>query len=84
MHTAPTSPRSCRCYLRLAGKDVAMAKFELEAFGHLGVLSVLDRWESVAVLSYAPGMETMLAKYLEALGELVPFEVLYRSSPASA
>ncbi len=54
-----------------------MAKFELEAFGHLGVLSVLDRWESVAVITYAPGMQAMLARYLEALAELISFEVLY-------
>ncbi|MCA1945687.1 MAG: DUF4911 domain-containing protein [Desulfovibrio sp.] len=78
---SPAPRRSGRCYLRLAGRDVAMAKFELEAFGHLGVLSVLDRWECVAVITHAPGMQAMLARYLEALAELVEFEVLYRSPP---
>ncbi len=69
--------RSGRCYIRLAQKDVAMARFELEAHGHLGVFSVLDRWDCLAVIVYAPDMQAELAAYLEALRALIDYEVVY-------
>ncbi len=70
---------SLRRYLRLARSDVARFKFLLEGYDNLGYLSVLDRFEAVAVITCAPGQEQDLDEALGNIGATVPFQVLWRS-----
>ncbi len=61
-----TVPRwSRRLYLRLASADMALLKFLLEAQGHVGILSVVDRHAAVAKLTYSPDMEREVLEFLE-------------------
>ena len=56
---------SRRLYLRLAPADMALLKFLLEAQGHVGILSVVDRHAAMAKLTYSPDMEREVLEFLE-------------------
>lgn len=75
--TPYAAPRwSSRLYVRLAPSHIALFKFLLEAHGHLGIMSVLDRHAAVAKLSYSPDCEREMRQFLEEARGTVPIEVI--------
>ncbi|WP_243361217.1 DUF4911 domain-containing protein [Fundidesulfovibrio terrae] len=68
--------RSSRLYVKLASADFALFKFLLEAHGHLGIMTVMDRHAAVAKLSYSPDCEREMRAFLEEAETSVAFEVI--------
>ncbi|MBI4806382.1 MAG: DUF4911 domain-containing protein [Desulfovibrio sp.] len=75
--TPYTPPRwSSRLYVRLRQEHIALFKFLLEAHGHLGYMSVVDRHAAILKLSFSPDCEREMRGFLrEALGTL-PFDLI--------
>jgi len=74
----PNSPPawSQRLYLRLAPYDVAMLRFLIEAHDNLAYVTIVDRFSAVAKISYAPGSEKAVRRFLADAGETLRLEVL--------
>ena len=68
--------RSARLYVGLAPSDCALFKFLLEAHGHLGIMTIMDRHAAVAKLSYSPDCEREMRAFLEEAETSVAFEVI--------
>ena len=67
---------SSRIYVRLDQAHIALFKFLLEAHGHLGFMSVVDRHQAILKLSYTPDCEREMREFLEEARETVPFVVI--------
>lgn len=67
---------SSRLYVKLNREHLALFKFLLEAHGHLGIMSVVDRHAAVAKVSYSPDCEREMRAFLEEARRTVPFEVV--------
>lgn len=68
--------RSSRIYVGIARENVGLLKFLLEAHGHLGIMSVLDRHAAVAQIAYSPDCERELRAFLEEAAQTVPLREL--------
>lgn len=66
---------SQRLYVTLASKDVAKFKFLLEGYDNLAVMSILDKYASVAQLRFAPGQYRAIKRFLENIAPEIPFTV---------
>jgi hypothetical protein len=55
---------SHRLYLRLDPYDVAMLRFLIEAYDNLGYVTVVDRFAAIAKITYAPGNEKAVRRFL--------------------
>jgi len=67
---------SSRVYVKLARDHIGLFRFLLEAHGHLGIMSVLDRHAAVAKVSYSPDCEREVRAFLEEAREAVPLQVV--------
>jgi len=75
-------PRWCeRLYVRLAPRQVALLRFLLEAQGHLGVMTVVDRRAAVARLNFPPGVRQDVVDFLERSREIVDFQLIRVPGP---
>lgn len=72
----PPPTRSRRLYLRVERSDLAKLKFLLEACDNLGYLSVLDRFEAVALLTCSPDQEDEARRFLDSIQAVVKVEFL--------
>ncbi len=72
----PPARRSARVYLRLRRQDVAKLRFLLEAHDNLGLMSILDRWEAVAVIIHSPDQTRELMTALDGFKTMLPLEIL--------
>lgn len=62
---------SCRLYIRLARKDIAVFKFLLESRDNLAYLSIIDKHAAVLQIRYAPDARAELSDFLrQAAGEV--------------
>ncbi len=55
---------SQRLYLALAKKDIAFFRFLLESEDNLAYMSVVDRYESVLKLTFAPGQRQEVLDFI--------------------
>lgn len=69
--------------MRLAPRHLALLKFLLEGYGHLGILSAVDRHKAVAKLSYSPDSEQEVQAFLDEAGQTVPISLVYRPDQIS-
>lgn len=68
---AGSPKRSARIYLRLAPADIAFCKFIFEGYDNLAYLSVIDKYEAVARLTFSPDQREEVREFVDALaGEL--------------
>lgn len=58
---------SQRLYLALAKKDIAFFRFLLESEDNLAYMSVVDRYESVLKLTFAPGQRQEVLDFIMGL-----------------
>ena len=66
------APRaSARLYLKLDPKNLGMLRFLLEAQGHLGLATTLDRHAGIAKLIYSPDCEREMTAFLEQASEVI-------------
>ena len=66
---APPPPKwSERAYVRLQRRDIAYVRFILESYDNLALISVLDKYEAVAQLTFSPQQRGEVFELLEALG----------------
>jgi len=65
---------SRRLYLRLAPYDVAMLRFLIEAYDNLAYVTIVDRFAAVAKISFAPGSEKAVRRFLADAGESLRLE----------
>jgi hypothetical protein len=77
-HKVPYSPPrwSSRLYVRLAQEHIALFKFLLEAHGHLGYMSVVDRHAAILKLSYSPDCEREMREFLIEARTRLPLDVI--------
>jgi len=62
---------SCRLYIRLARKDIAVFKFLLESLDNLAYLSIIDKHAAVLQIRFAQDSRAELADFLrQAAGEV--------------
>jgi hypothetical protein len=72
-----TPPRfSLRVHLRLAPRDIALCKFILEGHDNLAYLSIVDRYEAVARLSFSPDQQEEVREFIDSAGEELDLEIL--------
>jgi hypothetical protein len=71
-YAAPT--RSSWLYLKLKPEHLAMLRFLLEAQGHLGLASTLDRHTAIARVIYSPNCQREMEAFLVQAAEVIPFE----------
>jgi len=69
---------SSRLYVRLSPAHIGLLRFLLEAHGHLGVLSALDRHAATLKIAYSPDCEREMRLFLEEARELMPLDVIER------
>ncbi len=69
------SQYSQRLYITLAPKDVARFKFLLEGYDNLAVMSILDKYASVAQLRFAPGQYEAVTTFLANIAPELPFYI---------
>ena len=75
--TPYTAPRwSSRLYLRLKQEHIALFKFLLEAHGHLGYMSVVDRHAAILKLSFSPDCEREMREFLIEAQTRLPLEII--------
>ena len=67
---------SARLYERMAQEHIALFKFLLEAHGHLGIMTVVDRHAAILKLSYSPDQEREMRQFLDEARRTVPFVVI--------
>lgn len=67
---------SARLYLKLAPEDLALCKFILEGFDNLAYLTIVDKYEAVARLSFSPRQQEEVRDFLLAAGEELDLEIL--------
>jgi hypothetical protein len=67
---------SSRLYLKLAPEDLALCKFILEGFDNLAYLTIVDKYEAVARLSFSPCQQEEVRGFLLAAGEELDLEIL--------
>lgn len=81
-----SAPRawSQRLYLRLAPRDVAMLRFLIEAYDNLAYVTIVDRFSAVAKITFAPGSEKAVRRFLADAGETLRLEVLAVGDPPYA
>jgi hypothetical protein len=72
--------RSSRLYLRLAPKDLALCKFILEGFDNLAYLTIVDKHEAVARLTFSPDQQEEVQDFLLAAGDELDLTILELSS----
>ena len=72
----PAPAFSSCLYVRLAPRDVAMFRFLLEAEDNLAYMSTVDRWASVARVTFSPHQENALRACLETLRDRVAFTIV--------
>lgn len=73
--TPYTAPRwSSRLYVRLKQEHIALFKFLLEAHGHLGYMSVVDRHAAILKLSYSPDCEREMRDFLSEARTRLPLD----------
>ena len=65
---------SQRCFVRIRRRDIAYFKFILEAHDNLGVMSVVDKYEAVLRVSYAPGREEEMGEFLQGIALSIPLD----------
>ena len=66
---------SQRIYITLAPKDVARFKFLLEGYDNLAVMSILDKYASVAQLRFAPGQYQAVKNFLKNIAPELAFKI---------
>jgi len=67
------APRtSARLYLKLETRHLGLLRFLLEAQGHLGLATTLDRHAGIAKVIYSPDCEREMEAFLEQASELIP------------
>jgi hypothetical protein len=75
--TPYTPPRwSSRLYVRLKQEHIALFKFLLEAHGHLGYMSVVDRHAAILKLSFSPDCEREMREFLTQARTRLPLDVI--------
>ncbi len=67
---------SKRIYLYLQRKDIAYLRFILESHHNLAYISILDKYEAVAQVTFAPGQKEELLAFLNGLAEEIEIKVL--------
>ena len=67
---------SKRLYLYLQRKDIAYLRFILESHHNLAYISILDKYEAVAQVTFAPGQKKEVLAFLNGLAEEIEIEVL--------
>jgi len=65
-----------RLYVRLPRGEIAFFKFLLESYENLVLLSVVDRFEAVVQLRFAPGQREELLEVLKGLQEEIDLNLL--------
>jgi hypothetical protein len=78
---AGPAPRWSSCvYVRLDPSLTGLFRFLLEAEENLGYMRVVDRWEAVLQVVFAPQQAKDLFLCLEDMREMLPFTVLFLPS----
>ncbi|MBF0515041.1 MAG: DUF4911 domain-containing protein [Desulfovibrionaceae bacterium] len=67
---------SRRLYLRLAPRDVAMLRFLIEAYDNLAYVTIVDRFAAVAKISFAPGAEKAVRRFVADAGQTLRLTIL--------
>jgi hypothetical protein len=73
----PLPPKwSDRAYIRLRRRDIAYVRFILESYDHLALMSVLDKYEAVAQLTFSPQQRAEVLELIDALGREIGLRLL--------
>jgi len=67
---------SKRLYLYMERKDIAYLRFILESHHNLAYISILDKYEAVAQLTFTPEQKQEVLFFLQGLGKEIPLQVL--------
>lgn len=67
---------SKRLYLYLHRKDIAYLRFILESHHNLAYISILDKYEAVAQITFAPGQKQEVLAFLEGIAEEIDIRIL--------
>ena len=63
----------CR-YLRIHPRDIAVFRFLLEAYGHVGYFSVLEKQQALLKFVYSNDMSILAERTLSEIAETLPIE----------
>ncbi|MCF8104849.1 MAG: DUF4911 domain-containing protein [Desulfohalobiaceae bacterium] len=66
-------------YIRVHRKDIAYLKFILEGYDNLALLTVVDKYEAVLHLSYAPGRQEEIQEFLEGVSKEIHLEKVFEA-----
>lgn len=67
---------SDRVYIRLRRRDIAYVRFILESYDHLALMSVLDKYEAVAQLTFSPHQREEVFELIDALRQEIGLQRL--------
>lgn len=71
-----------RVYLRLLPEHIGLLRFHLEAGGHLGLMTVVDRQAAVIRLNHPASLSREIGDFLDALANDIPeLAILWRAPP---
>ena len=73
----PAPVWSERLYIRVKRRDIAYLKFILEGYDNLALLSVVDKYEAVLHLSYAPGRLEEVQEFLDGVSKEIHLEKVF-------
>ena len=74
MNTSPIW--SDRLYLYVNRKDIAYLRFILESHHNIAYISVLDKYEAVAQLTFTPAQKQEVLSFLNGLSREINIQVL--------
>ena len=72
----PPPQRSGRIYVRIRPSLVHLFRFHLEAMDNLGIMTIVDRWDTVLMLRFSPHQEQEAREFLATLEEPLGLKIL--------
>ncbi len=67
---------SARQYIRIPRREIVFFKFMLEAEHNLALMTVVDKYDAVIALRFAPGQQWEVQDFLSRMQDEMPLELL--------